>query len=224
MIIKIILPSRGRPHRLQEFVDSVRQTESEPNEIHVLIDSDDPTIEEYKSIKGIVLYVREPSGVSDRLIFLSEVVDADIYACLADDVKFETKNWDVKIKQSIPSHGICIVKCNEVHNASLCHPIYTKKIFDLIGGWPFGLKHWFLDSWMEDIGRETKTIIALPDVILHHYHHTVRPELNDATYALHKPMYEHDSKIWNSPEVRTLMAQAKTRIKDAINAYNSSHK
>jgi hypothetical protein len=223
MNIQIILCSRGRPERFRKMLDSVRDTQSREIPVNALVDSDDPKLEEYMKIRGINLVISNLTCMGERTRYLTGMADADIYMWLADDVILETKDWDRILESKVPPHGICAIQSNEVHNQSMCHPIVTKRFLELIGGWLPGIKHWYLDSWIEHIARDSKTLIRVPEVVVHHYHFSQYPELRDATYEMHNDMYQHDGELWNKESTRQLMSDATTRIKEEVNAYNRNH-
>lgn len=97
------MPSRKRPQRMKEAVQSyIDTTDGTHSEIKILIDNDDPTLEEYLKIlkedfnyENVSYVVGEPDTYTN---IVNREFDNDrnrnFYCITNDDIIFKTKEWD----------------------------------------------------------------------------------------------------------------------------------
>ena len=116
MKISMLLPTRGRPDRLNKFIESVATTTAHPENLEILIavDQDDLAsqshvkyhITRYKGTLEIYMHIREQSEFINRDYYnwLSEKATGDLIWVLADDLVLNQFNWDDKIMPYVEEH------------------------------------------------------------------------------------------------------------------------
>lgn len=206
----IILPSRGRPDRIQECLDSyIMTTSGEFSEISVQLDHNDPKIDEYKKVlkkyEGRVSYdiCRRPSD-NPKVYCITRIINRkfytdnnrDYYCVINDDMVFETVDWDKKL-----AIEWAISTCREP-NMLAKHgewkgntPIAGFPIISVIDGRICREIGWLqmpeLDGCCGDncwflIGLQAKNLLYNPDVVFYHNHQSFGKSEMDDTYS---PVY-----------------------------------
>ena len=92
--ILIIVPSKGRPKKIEGFYDSWRDTTQGYSEVIVSLDDDDPSLAEYKKHKDITIDRGEGRSFGDACnrIF-KKYPNYKYYFIISDDHRLKTKNW-----------------------------------------------------------------------------------------------------------------------------------
>jgi hypothetical protein len=212
-----ILPSRSRPNFILEFIECCKNTNfSSP--ITILVDDDDPRIDEYKAINypknWIVLYNESAQPVIKNNNWLKDNMHHDFYGVLADDLRPKTIDWDKKLVE--------VAKNNQIaypNDTIQCEKLCTHSVIggDLIRatGWignPELIHFYGDDVWMH-IGRQTNKLHYLGDVICQHLHPSVGTrEADEISLGLEKNFAE-DYQIYtrwlNNPQTAELIEKIK---------------
>lgn len=99
-MISLLCPSRKRPDKLKRMYDSAVKLANDPESIELIFytDKDDDS---YKD-----LVIKDAIHITDERIPISkawnkcwEQASGDILGLVADDIVFNTKNWDAKVKE-----------------------------------------------------------------------------------------------------------------------------
>lgn len=110
----IFLPSRGRPDRIKECLDSyIATTDGTFSQIAVCLDHDDPKVNEYAKVikeydpERVKLNVRRRPSKNPKIYCLTRIInrafyhdtqhvcpDREYYSVINDDMIFETFGWD----------------------------------------------------------------------------------------------------------------------------------
>lgn len=158
--IAVLLASRGRPVRLSIALTRIFQTATRPERIKVAVwlDDDDPTV----NMAGLshwpnvrVVIGKRPRALGDVHDYMSNLVDADLYTVLADDVYPVENGWDEELIRN-HEHYRRPVYCWVHRNSSdPAYPILTREWVKAAGGiftsglFPF----WFDDFWLAEVAE-----------------------------------------------------------------------
>lgn len=193
-----LIPSRERPHRLQQLVTACKKARMTTSAA-VLVDDDDPNLESYKNIslpKDWRLEVGPRGGLSE--IYNNAYdrhPDEKWYGILCDDVIPETPRFDLKLIEVAGNDGMAVPKGGH-------HPVVPPHFVlggDLVRdtGWLSlpGLDRIFIDTVWMDIAKERGVLRYAWDVVLSHHHFSNGKALYDKTYrklrkAEDKAIYE----------------------------------
>jgi hypothetical protein len=209
--------TRARPHFLLEFIECWYNTKAS-YPVTILIDDDDPRIDEYKAIKypknWTVLYNESAKPVIKVKNWLKDNMHHDFYGCLADDLRPKTVEWDKKLVLVAKNNQIAYPN-DTIKSEKLCtHPVIGGDLIRTTG-WILNteLIHFYADDVWMHIGTQTDRLHYLGDVICQHLHHTVGTREQDETSTnLDKNFavdYQIYSKWLNSPETAELIEKIK---------------
>src|SRR6266496_5093210 len=104
-MISLCVPTRGRPERFLQMLDSARRTAVGPFETVAHIDSDDRS--RYPTQPGVTYVRGKAPRDKDGLVMMSglwtrawENATGDIAMLAADDIMFETQGWDEQVERA----------------------------------------------------------------------------------------------------------------------------
>jgi len=208
-----LMCTRARPHFLLEFIECWYNTKAS-YPVTILIDDDDPRIDEYKAIKypknWTVLYNESAKPVIKVKNWLKDNMHHDFYGCLADDLRPRTVDWDKKLVLVAKNNQITYPN-DTIKSEKLCtHPVIGGDLIRATG-WILNteLIHFYADDVWMHIGTQTDRLHYLGDVICQHLHHTVGTREQDETSTnLDKHFaadYQSYSRWVGSPETAELI-------------------
>jgi len=212
-----LMCTRARPHFLLEFIECWYNTKAS-YPVTILIDDDDPRIDEYKAIKypknWTVLYNESAKPVIKSNKWLQDNLHHDFYGGLADDLRPRTVEWDKKLVEAAKNNQIAYPN-DTIQCEKLCtHPVVGGDLIRTIG-WLSNpeLIHFYGDDVWMHIGRQTNRLHYLGDVVCQHLHHTVGTREADETSSnLEKSFaadYQSYTRWVNSPETAELIEKIK---------------
>lgn len=196
-----IIPTRGRPHKLRELLDSWRDTRTLAD-LLVAIDEDDPSHPEYVAVfsqwlrdeGGYVDWVNMVSGPRMRLggtlnHYATALYDEpySIIGFMGDDHRPRTHRWDALIAQAMQGMGgTGVVYGNDkLQGANLPTAVaISADIVEELGYFvPPGAIHLYLDNFWKHLGESLGRLRYLPDVIIEHMHPVAGKAEMDERYA-----------------------------------------
>ena len=202
--ISIVMPTRGRPDKLLEMMNSVLNCASSPEliEFVLYIDNDDRSDYEMFDKKAIIIKgERTDFGVMFRLCI--QKASGRIIMICNDDVIVRTKKWDNIIYENLKLYpdNIFLLYPNDLNKGEvLCtFPIFSKELFLKFPGLlPVNLS--LLDLHIQDIffqlkGLGVNRIKYLSNVIFEHLHYTTGKSKFDKTYSDRGRFSDDDSFI-----------------------------
>lgn len=189
-MIRVLLPSRGRPHRIPEVYKSFIETATlKSTKLTILLNQDDPTIDDY--LKNMPVFSRTMDARFDTLTKkLNEgafwyYFRSEILGFVADDNIFRTKGWDEKITEALSRPGIAYG--NDLYQGEgLPTSVFISTEIVRALGW-FALPacdHMYLDNAWKILGERLGRLVYLPDVVIEHMHPVVGKGGWDETYSL----------------------------------------
>lgn len=200
MKFALICPSRERPQRFREMLESAMATAARPELLTVygVLDADDPQFIGYNDVTGerVLLMVqgkRELLSVAFQRGAEHALYDgADVLMMCGDDVLFRTRGWDDKVRAAFPPDGLALVYPADgngnkgLHDGDVrCnHWFVTRRWIEVVGCFcPTVFEHFCSDTVPERIAKQAGRMIYLPDVLVEHMHFKHLKSQKDATYA-----------------------------------------
>ena len=194
----VMVPTRGRPERLRECLDSFTKTAT-CADICVITDPDDQAYDGY-DFGDAAHGVLEPRAFLTGKLNKTAEAFADTYRVLmwcADDHVFQTPGWDRLMLDRLAEMGIC----------DLCRParegrpaeqgcaghgwVYPedKRRSDVPEIWMVSsdvvralgwfanpaLTHFYIDNTVAEIGKRSGLIRWCPQAVIEHKHYTISP-------------------------------------------------
>jgi len=220
----ILLPSRGRSHRIDECLDSLLE-HSTVSDIVVCLDEDDH--ESYTKRDG-VFYDIGPApvriGLNEKLNrMLPKIIDKyDYVLWAADDTVAVTHGWDallIAAIQNVPlgiSYPNDLLQQERLPSNGTCFDIRIPKVLGYLA--PPTLFHLYMDNFWKLLGEELGTLRYCKDVILEHNHFVNKKAPVDKTYASinSKEMYAADSQSYEIYKDHGLAADVK-KLQESLN-------
>lgn len=196
----IIVPSRGRPSRIDECMKSLL-AHTVQSDIYVALDEDDH--HNYKKYLG-VKYIIGPKpiklGVNEKLNRIANQLknDYDYIMWAADDTVVLTPAWDKLLVDAIKDvpNGISypddLLQGERLPSNGTC---FTTNIVRSLGYLaPPTLLHLYIDNYWKRLGETLGSLRYCSDVKLEHHHYVNKKAMVDPIYEAVNAqwMYEHD--------------------------------
>lgn len=169
MVFSFLLPTRGRPERAKSFIESVLATADKPEDVEFIlrIDEDDSSYDDWLNIPQAHIFKGPRINLSQ--CYLWEEALGDILIMSGDDVRFHTKGWDTKVKESFDKYPdkILLVYGDDGNSENPTHgslPFIHRNWIKAIGRFlPPYFSGDFTDTWLNEIadalGRKVKVNI-----------------------------------------------------------------
>lgn len=168
-MIDVLIPSRGGPEMLRRSVTSLRTLAHQPEQvvIHVAADYDDPaTALEADALDADCLVASRRYGYDELHIYYQQLAarsEGEWLLVWNDDAIMLTQDWDA-ILEELPL-SVMVADLQSHHSPMCCFPAVSKRAVDILGNFCSDNPH--VDSFWQDIGRGTNTIVAVP-IHVHH--------------------------------------------------------
>jgi len=208
----ILLPSRGRSHRIDECLESLLEN-TVASDIIVCLDEDDANF--YNRVDGVEYHIGpKPTriGLNEKLNrMLPLIVDKyDYIMWAADDTVAKTHGWDARLVAAIQNIPLGISYPNDLlqgKNLPSNGTCFDSRIPRTLGYLaPPTLFHLYMDNFWRLLGTELGTLVYCEDVILEHNHFVNKKAPLDTTYKQinSQQMYSLDSSAFNDYRDNTL--------------------
>ncbi|MDH5763077.1 MAG: hypothetical protein OEZ51_08850 [Nitrospinota bacterium] len=199
--LSILLPTRGRPDRAEQFLRSVAEMSADPANIEIIlyVDKDDPASHAIDCEAIPVIRIIGPSltmgGLNTACYRRST---GDIIVPLNDDMIIRTPDWDRKIRDvhdRFPD-GIYLAYPNDLHAGETfpSTPILSRTTCQrLISPYPEVYAGGFIDYHLMDIFKRLQVlgenrVVYLKDLVIEHMHPQYGKAETDATYRRRGPL------------------------------------
>jgi GT2 family glycosyltransferase len=200
-VIVAVMPSRGRPAQAARLVQRCSITSDA--QIALVVDRDDPTLDDYAKISGATLLVADTRGFAPALNVGAEYArqqGAEAIMWLGDDVWPVTDRWAEALLSSLDggpgiAYGDDLIQRGRMPT----HPLVTMDLVEAVGYFsPPGFVHLYVDNVWRDIGIVTGRLRYVRSVILEHRHPAARKAPVDESYARtnSRASYERDGRTY----------------------------
>lgn len=191
--IAIIIPTRERPHKIQnlhkiwfELLDTSITTDC-------IIVLDEDNQHTYPRLDGFIYHIVNGSnirGVTHPLNIVANRVcdDYEFIGFIGDDHIPRTKFWNKNVYDVLfKNTPLSMVYCNDLlqgKNLST-HIIMDSKFIKIMGFMgPTCFKHLFVDNFWMELGKTLENIHYLDNVVIEHLHYTTNKSPNDSLYSI----------------------------------------
>ena len=206
----ILVPSRGRPESIIRLMDSWSTTTTRDTRLLVLIDNDDPKLEEYLAIPNIDMQVGPRLRIGGTLNVVAPEIakTSENIGFMGDDHLPRTKGWDETFINELNKLKVGVVYGNDhAHGVNLATAVaMTSNIVSTLG---YMCVHLFLDNFWMELGRGTH-ITYFDDVIIEHIHPLFQKALSDNTYV-----EANSPEVWGADET-TFNSYVATQLQDDL--------
>jgi len=196
MKTSIIIPTHNRPDGLKRIVESVKRCTKEPYEILVC-----PNIVGYSTmVSNANRGFKESTG--------------DLMVMFCDDHEIMTEGWNERLMDEMPIDGVWLP--NTFDGVIMAYePIVTRKWTDAVGYflWP-KLRHYYAESWLDDIAKRLDRRFNCGWLHLHHHHPERDPSVPwDETYNQDRKRYADDARLFQSGDGEEERKKAVDRLR-----------
>ena len=171
----ILVPSRGRPQNIEDLLFSLQETKT-ASELIVIVDDDDETLDQYIELGcKVMMIAKQGKGMARPLNFAANIFKDDYrhFAFIGDDHRPRTEYWDQKLINALDEVGTGIAYGDDLlqgENLPTAVAMSGDIVRALEGMVPPGFIHLYLDNFWMQLGKDLKSFIYLPDVIIEHLH------------------------------------------------------
>ena len=212
------VPTRGRPHRLQKFLDGCVATRMTMPGL-IVVDGKDGG--DYSKVKippnWRIEVASEREEVGGRMeAFFHSYSDAAFYSIINDDVVPETPHWDTELAKEADDWNVAYPW--DTLSGMATQFLVGGKLARAVGSFSLGFIHTKVDrAWME-IGQALGRLRFRKDLRLRHEHYSRNPALRDSTYnrmfrGRHSGYHDRQHyELWRSKEFNKLITRLKLQI------------
>ena len=200
----ILVPSRGRPQNIEDLLFSLQETKT-ASELIVIVDDDDETLDQYIELGcKIMMIAKQGKGMARPLNFAANIFKDDYrhFAFIGDDHRPRTEYWDQKLINALDEVGTGIAYGDDLlqgENLPTAVAMSGDIVRALEGMVPPGFIHLYLDNFWMQLGKDLKSFIYLPDVIIEHLHPVAGKAQWDENYRSvnAEEVYSADAKAFD---------------------------
>ncbi len=197
MSLLVLCPSKGRPEKARELLDSFETTRrlSDTKLLFVLDDGEDP-------YPGDTLTIPPTNrrGMVDPLNSAFDAVQdqADILGFVGDDHRFRTPGWDASFTDILENSGGGLIYGNDLNwpNGEIPTMIFGSTWVWKALGWMAlpECQHLYVDNAWRIIGDELNRLWYVPEIVIEHVHPAYSKAEWDEGYreVNSSEMYAHD--------------------------------
>ena len=211
----ILTPSRNRPDRLEQFIDSVFPLALMPENIEMLvyIDLDDPAIIEYRNLESrtphnVLFTYGEHMSISKSWNILAAKSVNSVLIMGNDDLLYRTVMWDTKLEEELAVYIddiYCAWMEDKINGKSHCaFPIVSRLWYETLGYFAPGVFNFgYNDTWVFDIAQRIDRCHFIPHIVAEHMHFSAKKATYDDTYARNRTqergnLYHKDKDIYEA--------------------------
>lgn len=178
--IALLCPTRGRPDRFGQMLESALKTAKDKFEVLAYLDDDDPRRHEYYNYYA-VFHHGPRIGLGPAYEYLRLRCNADLMMLCADDIIFRTEHWDQHVRDATPPDLKCVISFDDKGiKPEDGHPFIGRGFIEKLGCITHpDLSHSHVDSWPVGIAKRAKVFKRLPIVIQHMHPKNENAEMDD---------------------------------------------
>lgn len=185
MPISVCLPTRGRPDRMSEMVESIANTASGPVQVAFAIDDDDKAsikraTQLFTTYKGRVdvrskVVKRGAFLMSDLYNRAAEIATGDILMECCDSVLFHSPGWDELVEAEfakVPDRILLVFGRDGIHDGRAATlPFLHRRWMEVLGRFmPPYFSCDYCDTWVWEVAKMLDRIVYVPEVFTQHRH------------------------------------------------------
>lgn len=224
-VISVLIPTRGRPGRLRDAVQSALDTAARPQAVEILVrvDVSDPAMPQYfagSDASCRTFMAEDCASYGKGIEFLREHAAGDILLAGGDDVIFRTNGWDEKVREAFAgSDGLIVAYANNGKDREKCEHFFTTiRWINLLGYMVrTEFRHFCVDQWVEELAKGVDRLVFLRDVVIEHMHKKYGKAPEDETYRMVRgetKTSEADNALYS--ELAGIRAADLERLKKAL--------
>lgn len=224
-MIDLLIPTRGRPKRVERLLKSIVDTIGNKDNISVYFYcDDDDSIEAKNYIKNSnnIFDLNIKYLIGDRIVLskcwdeLWKISYSSIIMHCADDIIFTSKDWDIKVidhfKNDFNGDELFLLYGPDgIQNEKLAtHSFTSRKASKILGYFvPPYFACDYNDTWLNEIYQAIGRRVYDPSISIEHEHFSKYSNNFDQTYANIRSKFNESTLIWEQKKSERLDASSK---------------
>lgn len=225
MKISVLIPTRGRLQWLQECIESILTTASNPARIEILLGMDLDDTETVKGIqdtitlkgyKQVHVELFERAGYKNLEIYmnrLAELSTGDYLLCFNDDARIRTQGWDQVLEAADAAKDtISVFQLKNNHSDGNIFPFVPRIWYETLGHISLAAPY---DSWIgliaDSLGVNKKI-----DAFGYHFRTEKEGEENAALYEDIGPAAYYAHKVMFSVKVQQMVKRDMFKLRNFL--------
>lgn len=227
--LAMLVPSRGRPQKVAELLESCMNITTTDTQVAVLVDDDDPALPEYQSLQygQFAELVVVPKLLIPAPRKLGQILNryGPMYArrhpyvgFMGDDHRPRTKGWDAQLIQALDKPGVAYGNdLLQGPNLPTACVVSSELILALGYMSPEPCEHLFLDNFWKQLGMTAGNLVYLKDVVVEHVHPAAGKTGWDEGYqrSMSRELMDADAGRYQE-FLRTTWPQSRMRLEQAV--------
>ena len=219
----VFIPTRHRREKMDECLESFRETTLGEVDLFLVVDEDDGS---YEGIDAEIISAKP--GTLVTAVNEAAMPLADRYPALmmvSDDVIFRTPGWDLFMTGMLEQHldGTGFVYPDDRRRYDIPEQVLiTSDIVKALGWFAEpGFGHFYIDNVWAELGKRLGLIRYCPQAVIEHMHYTVSPDVErDETYRLaeekHASPDEQEYHVWRATRMQNQAAMLRRQFNPDI--------
>ena len=201
-MIDILIPTRGRYHRLHNAIVSALNTASNRGNINFIVFVDEDDSQNYgtlSSFENTKLIVGKPDILSKHWNTCFNCGTGKIVMHASDDIEFETKGWDEIVIRHFEKDDIICLYGKDGHQDKNCptHSFTSRRAAEAIGTF---LPPYFTadgnDVWLREVYAGIGRLVYDESIVTRHLHVNVDAKYDDETYKFGAERRQEASRMY----------------------------
>jgi hypothetical protein len=208
----VILPSRGRPDKINDALDALKD-HSRISDFIVAIDDDEADL--YPRVEGITYEVNPRLRMNGTLNLVATKYASKYKTVyfLGDDHVVRTPGWDELLYAPIEARGYGLSYGDDkFQRQNLATAVMmSTNIIEILGFMsPPKLVHLYMDNFWMSLGRALNCLDYVPQAVIEHMHYAAGKSVKDDRYA------EVNSQEMYDKDKATLLEYIQTQLYDDL--------
>jgi hypothetical protein len=168
--LTLLIATRGRPQAFLRAAKSALELCTEPLKIRAFVDEDDWGDGNYQGIAldGLTIHVGPRVGSAHSLKELLKLCDTDWIMLGSDDVVFETKDWNAKLRKAFLPDKMGVSFPADGQDNECSHFMFHRRMYELTGLWPDVFWHFGPDGYLGKVVEAVDRRLYVKDVLVRH--------------------------------------------------------
>lgn len=184
--IGVICPTRGRPDLARRMYQSAMDTSTDADVFFYVCHDE---VDRYERVD----LVGPDQSVVWKFNLLAEQFPRPLMMMMTDDVVFETKGWDDRIKEEFLKHPdrlLCVCPHDGRDERSRTFWTVSQEWISTLGYFmpPFFMT-FYSDSWVSELAERAGRLVYLPEIVCRH------TKVQDATRLLTRGYHARDTDL-----------------------------
>lgn len=225
MNISVLIPTRGRLQWLQECIESILTTASDPLRVEILLGMDNDDTETVKGIQdtialkgytGVIVELFERAGYKNLDVYmnrLAELSTGDYLLCFNDDARIRTQGWDQVLEAADAAKDtIYVFQLKNNHSDGNIFPFVPRIWYTILGHISLAAPY---DTWIGMLG-DMLNVNKKIDAFGYHFRTEKEGEENAALYEEVGPAAYYAHKVMFSVKVQQMVKRDMFKLRNFL--------